>query len=393
MGDINKKLLYLNLFLLQSYLIRFEVLGYPSNLQEILIGLNLFAFLYSNSFKKIKEIFKRHFFIWAIIGLTGLSLLTSEIINNIDLIRNLKFTFFSIILALVFLETFKSKTERKKGITILGLGALCFGLFALIYNLLGFNLTHDLRLNGPLDSAVYLAFYLSPFFIYFTTQAIDKISKKHITYATILGLLIIGTQSMGAIGACTLTTLLYLFLKKKKSVLNNKIVKISTLAIALTVSIVIFYSKVLPTIQTNYSSLDERGEIWLTTAHQFKDPQKLFFGFGLGQFQEIYQENAYSVLKKHPQDYNNQHPHNIFLAFLTQYGILGLALITYIAYLTSKKLKTPDPVTMIIIYFFIHGLIDSPYFKNDITFLMIIFIEIGLRPFYSKPETKSFKTA
>ena len=372
MEKITKNLLLINLFLLQSYLIRFEIFNYPSNLQEVLIGLNLLAFIQGRPFSKLKELFKKHYFIWCLLGLTALSLITSEIINYLDLARNLKFIFFSSILSLIFLETFTSKKERHEGIRALGYGAITFGIYSLIYNFLGFNITHDFRLNGPLDSAVYLAYYLAPFFIYFCSQAIDKKTKNNIISATILGLLILGTKSMGAIGGCTLVCLLYLFLRKKKTVLKNRKIQIASGIIALVVSGVIFYSKILPTIQTNYSSLDERGEIWITTIDQFKDPQKLFFGFGLGQFQEIYQENAYSVLNRHPHDYNNQHPHNIFLLFLTQYGILGLLLIIYLATLTTKGLKNPTPITMIILYFFIHGLIDSPYFQNDITFLLII---------------------
>ncbi|MEK7547989.1 MAG: hypothetical protein AAB540_03785, partial [Patescibacteria group bacterium] len=88
--NLNKKFLLLNLFFLQAYLIRFEIGGYPTNLQEILIGLQFFIFLYAIIKGKIffETIFniKRHWVILGFLGLTALSLATTEIVNNIDLI-------------------------------------------------------------------------------------------------------------------------------------------------------------------------------------------------------------------------------------------------------------------------------------------------------------------
>ena len=205
LSKINKFLIFLNLFLLQAYLVRFSIGSYPSNLQEILIGLSAIFFLVLIIKEKrlkttFKNLYQKHWIITTFILLTGISLLTVPIENYLDFIRHGKFLFFALVLSLVFLETFKSKTERKKAIRIAGYGALAFGIFSLVYNLLGYNVAHDLRLLGPLDAAVYLGFYLSPFFIFFTIEALKNPKKRlNILFAILLGLLVIATRSMGSI--------------------------------------------------------------------------------------------------------------------------------------------------------------------------------------------------
>ena len=380
MKKINKYLLFFNLFFLQSYLIRFNIGSYPSNLQEILIALQVICFL---PFLKIKNI-KKYWVINSLIALSLFSIVLNSYINFTDLARQIKFLFFGATLSFIFLESFKSNKDRENGLKVLGLGAITFGLFSLIYNLAGQNVAHDLRLIGPLDAAVYLAYYLSPFFIYFSIKSFKN--KKHLKYATILALLIIATKSMGAIGANFIILVLYFFKESKFKI--NKKHKFIIGIITILLSVVIFYSKVLPTVQTEYSSLDERGEIWLVSADLLKNPKTVLTGLGYGQFQAHYFENAKEILGKEPLDYYVLQPHNIFLLFLFHYGILGLFFLSYCIY---RILKNPKNIfSFIALYFLIHGLIDSPIFKNDLLFLFILILELSL---HFKPEAKSSKVA
>ena len=380
MKKLNKYLLLFNLFFLQSYLIRFDIGGYPSNLQEVLIGLQIIYFL---PFLNIKNI-KKYWVINSLICLSLFSIIINSYIDFTDLARHIKFLFFGSILSFIFLETFKTKKEREKGLQILGAGAITFGIFSLIYNLLGYNISHDLRLIGPLDAAVYLAFYLSPFFIYFSIKSFKN--KENLKYAITLGLLILATKSMGAIGAIFFILILYFF--KESNFKISKTHKITAGILSIIVVGTIFYSKILPTLQTEYSSLDERGEIWITSIEFLKDPSSALTGLGYGQFQAHYFENVQEILGKEPLDYYVLQPHNIFLLFLFHYGILGLIFIIYCLY---KVLKNPkNIISFIVLYFFIHGIIDSPIFKNDILFLFILFLELN---FHFKPEAKSIKVA
>lgn len=367
MQKLNRTLLFINLFFIQAYLIRFQLLNYPTNLQEILIIANCFTFLAAN--KKLPNI-KKHWIILSFFILTAISTATTDIISNIDYIRHLKFLVFGSALTYIFLETLNKKVDQERGITYAGLGAIAFGAFSVIYNLLGFNVAYDLRLLGPLDAAVYLAFYFAPFFIFFTINYLKNKKRSHLFYALILGALLIATRSMGAIGAAFASISIYFF----NNSLNKKS-KIILSIIGLIIATSIFYTKILPTLNTEYSSLDERGQIWQTSAHLLKEPQTIITGLGLGQFQEHYSNNVAEVLQKEPLDYYVLQPHNIFLLFIFNHGILGLLLLATIIILTFRS---KSPYKYIIFYFLIHGLIDTPFYKNDILFIILLFLSLTL---------------
>lgn len=390
---LTKTLVLVNLFFLQSYLIRFSIGGYPTNLQEILIGITTIIFIIEiikngKFLQTVKNIW-RHKIILAFIGLTimstslifsGTITVSPSLTENLDLIRHSKFLFFATTLGFIFLETFQTKKKRSAAIMIAGLGAILFGIFSIIYNLSGHNISHDLRLLGPLDAAVYLAFYLTPFFLYFSIKFIDSPRKKsYLFYAIILAFLILATRSMGAIGGSFLVLLIYL--AKTGKFLKTGTSKISLLIISIIIFGGIFYTKILPTFQTNYSSLNERGEIWTTAAYLLKEPKNALFGVGFGQFQNQYFNNVTTVLGKQPLDFYVLQPHNIFLLFIFHYGILGLIFLGFLIFQTIKKIaksENPNFALFIILYFFIHGLIDTPFFKNDLLILLIIFLEMGL---------------
>ena len=74
------------------------------------------------------------------------------------------------------------------------------------------------------------------------------------------------------------------------------------------------------------------------------------------------------------------YPHNIFLNFWSEIGLFGLliflSLFVYIIYLLKilfkKKHKLSLALSMSWSVWFIHGLVDVPYFKNDLSVLFFI---------------------
>ncbi|MFA6917227.1 MAG: O-antigen ligase family protein [Candidatus Gracilibacteria bacterium] len=403
---LNIGLLFLNIFFLQSYLIRFQVLNYPTNLQEILIFAQIIVFILAIIFDgKFKQIFfsnvKNHWVMSTFILLTAVSILTVDITDNIYFIRHLRFLFVAAILSFVFIETLTSEKSRAQGIKVMGIGAVIFGIFSVFYNLFGYNITHDYRLLGPLDAAVYSAFYMAPFFIFFTIQFFEHRKKSDLIFATLLALMIIATRSMGTVGATFLVLTIYFFKKHGFGILKSKLAKAILAIVTVVIVGTVFYAKILPAIQTNYASLNERGEIWQTSVHFLKDPMTIVWGLGYGQFQNEYATNVKQILGHNPLDYYVLQPHNIFFLFIFQYGILGLLFLVACIARTIKNLKNPiEKFNMktisnfIILYFLIHGMIDTPFFKNDILFLLVFFFELGLsrKIHYLSPDTKSIKT-
>ena len=413
--NLNKYLLLINFFFLQSYLLRFNLpilnFSYPTNLQEILIISNLLVFFISKlQVKKINfiEILKQNRIIIFIILLSIGSIILNPIYQMMDLLRNIKFLFFGSILTIITLNTFDQPKEIKNLLNAYGLGAILFGLGCILYNSLGYNMTYDLRLRGFLDSAVYLGYYLAPAFIYFSIEFFEQlktdfnkvnfITKKVKIYmlsAIATGLLLLATKSMGAIGGSIICVFIYLLISYKTYILESTIIKTILVTIIAILFGSIFYLKILPTLNTTYSSLDERGEIWKTSAHILKEPRNLLLGVGLGQFEHHYIQNVETVLNNKPLDYFVLQPHNLFLLFIFNYGLLGLLLLVCILreliihindYRKSNKLHTNHLISIILIYFFIHGMIDTPIYKNDLIILFLLFSQyiFNLEPNHKK---------
>lgn len=381
-AKLNKYLLLFNLFFLQSCLIRFKIFTYPTNLQEILILLQAVVY-FASIFKtqKLKEFFKdfkKYRILNSFILLTLISILLVPIFDYLTFIRHLKFLFFGGVLAFIFLQTFEGDT-RLQGLKVAGYGAVAFGLFSALFNLLGFNITHDYRLLGPLDSAVYLSYFLTPFFILFSIEYLKNRKKSDLIFAIILLLFILLTRSMGSLLASFLVLAIYFWKKYKFSAKQNKKIFWTIISVGIVIFVTIFISKILPTFTTNYSSLDERGEIWTTSFALLKDHGNLFFGLGYGQFQYHYLQSAEEILGRLPLDFYVLQPHNIFLLFIFQFGILGLLLIVLIITKTLKRLDNlGNTAAFMLLYFLIHGLIDTPIFKNDLLFLFILLAETSL---------------
>jgi O-antigen ligase len=323
-----------------------------------------------------------------------LSTILVPIENKLDFIRHAKFLISACVISFIFTETFNNE-ERRNAFKIAGIGAMLFGLFCAIYNLLGYNVALDHRLLGPLDAAVYLGYYLTPFFIFFTIEFFNNTKiKSNFLYSIALGILMTATVSMGSLAGSLIVILLYLFKRNGDKILKSKTAKTIIATICILVTATVFYLKIIPTIQTDNSSLSERGEIWATSINLLKEPTNLIFGVGLGQFQEQYFQNVKATLGHEPLDYYVLQPHNIFLLFIFQFGILGL---TFLIFCIVKNLqnifswKKEEPMNFrimanfLLLYFFIHGLIDTPFFKNDLMILLIILLESSLLKSANKP--------
>ncbi len=326
-------------------------------------------------------------------------------LSQVDLLRHVKFLVFACALCVIFMETLRGTSDhqpaenpRLQGLRIAGYGALAFGIFSLIYNLAGLNVTHDYRLLGPLDAAVYLGYYLAPFFIFFGVSWLDRRTRTDLICALLLGLLLLATRSMGSLAASVVILCFYLW-KSRGSAISSRTKKLIAIALTL-LSVAVFYTKILPTIQTEYSSLDERGEIWSTATELAKAPGVWLHGLGLSQFEAHYIATADQVLGRPPLDYHVIQPHNIFFLFLFHYGVLGLIFLGFLIWKTaavlfkkidqnkgsanqqtaSTKVTTTDLQTiaaLLAFYFFIHGLIDTPIYKNDLLFLFLLFLSLS----------------
>ena len=75
-----------------------------------------------------------------------------------------------------------------------------------------------------------------------------------------------------------------------------------------------------------------------------------------------------------------QYPHNIFLNFWVEMGFFGVALFLWISFVYLKILSKHGNDFLAVglfgalVYIFIHGLVDVPYFKNDLSAEFWVFL-------------------
>lgn len=136
------------------------------------------------------------------------------------------------------------------------------------------------------------------------------------------------------------------------------------------------------------SSVNSRLMIWRSALAIGRDYPVL--GIGPGNFQKYYLDYQSRVLGTEPYlEWAVPQPHNIFLAFWLQTGILGLAGFIVILFwffksgiLILKKCRlggirdTAIILLSAMAYILLHGLFDTTYWKNDLA--MIFWLILGL---------------
>lgn len=197
------------------------------------------------------------------------------------------------------------------------------------------------------------------------------------------------------------------------AILNNK--KSRRLAISLVVLGIIFliaYAPAWKYVQQKATLMDLSGQIrrqqWSETISMLKEG-KIISGAGLSKYQEkvepfhqegIFVKNDDPEFQRHVvwnEEYRKKvwqpveiylYPHNIFLNFWTETGLLGALLFTWLIarYLFEalKLLKNTQGRHRYLILgligamstIIIHGLVDVPYFKNDLAILFWLLIAL-----------------
>ncbi len=148
----------------------------------------------------------------------------------------------------------------------------------------------------------------------------------------------------------------------------------------------ILFSLAIPQMRAAVLFQDQAGqnrwELWGMSWDYLKSsPKNFVFGAGIRQFFRKVQKPLYESREMERLIY----PHNIFLNFWTETGLLGVisfAGIFFCLFLAARRLyKRPDKILgagllAALVVFVIHGLVDVPYFKNDLAVIFWIMASI-----------------
>jgi O-antigen ligase len=362
--------IYLTIFLLPSYLVKISIFGLPTNVLEIFILIAFIGLILKRNFRKsIKPGFRIG------LGLIFLGLILSVLINKnyaVGLGITKGWFVFPIILAYTAFQVIPQE-KRKNIFLALYLSALTIATTSLWYYFSG-QVTFDGRLQGIFNSPNYLAMYLAPGIIigaYSFKSNFFSLVKLRMGHALSFIIILTSfylTYSYAAWVAVIASILISEAVKNKKNISFKKTALVLSIIILILVSQ--WNNQKFKDIRTlsERSSLESRIIIWSAAGKILGD--NIIFGIGPGTFQDKYLE--YQKYLPPYLEWAVPHPHNLYLAFWLYGGILSLIgfialIIFWLKEILIKEKNSLWAISFaIMLYFLLHGLIDTTYFKNDL---------------------------
>ncbi len=369
-----EKTIYLSIIILPLYLLRINFWGIPTNLWEILALIGIFWWIINTKGElniSWKRNDMRYLFIGVVMILIGLivsTVLNKNYLAGFGIIKS----WFLVPCAFSFMAVSALGQNKLKNIFgALYISAFLVALISLIYYMLG-ETTYDGRLQAFFNSPNYLAMYLSPaviIAIYLLGESRKQKTRLRSIYISlaIISLALFFTYSYAAWVSVIVSLIFFTVISKKPG-------RRYLIAILLGIILVLFFQKNSEKF-ISLLSLDERSSlasrvmIWRSAGKMIED--NWLWGIGPSNFQADYLEYQ----KYYPPylEWAVPHPHSLYSAFWLYGGILGLIGFIILIFLAVTRLRLDKKKEImslvsfsIIIYFLIHGVFDTTYFKNDL---------------------------
>lgn len=393
-----KYALWLTLILLPAYQIKGIIYNIPVTLLELMI-LSLFLIYGLKNINRTKELVQNlKDWQWPI--LTWLIIATLAIFISPDLKAGAgvwKAYFIEpILLLIVFVDLIKNKKDLKLIFSAFMFSAIIVSIYALYQKFLGQGIWSTeiwgqpqvLRITSFFPHPNFLGLYLGPLILLSLGYIFSYFKNKNIIIVCTLLFFIITSLSLiyARSEATILAVLVGLFFLGLINKSSQKYALISLLIIFLLIfSFPISRNYFVQKFGLQDLSGQLRFNIWQGAGKLIKENPVL--GIGLDGYERLapdYQKRFYDPytgelisVETHP------YPHNLYLTLWLELGLLGLIVFAWILVMFFKQgLKQLDQKDVIIntsimaamIVIVIHGLADTPYFKNDLAVLFWLII-------------------
>lgn len=409
-----KWLLFIITAALPSYLIRFQIGKLPSTILEVLILFTFVVWLVGKlSTGELRAYFKNFPRLWFLIiclwlAATTISVLVSP--NTHAALGIWKAYFVEPILFLfVFVDVIKTRRDLNLIFTGLGVSAIYIGVFAILQRFFGFPIPapwqSELRVTSIFEYPNAVGLFLGPLIPLFVGLAIDqkyslspsKGLKIFFLLTTLFAIIsIVLAKSEGAILGVVAGLFILGFLWSKRTRLTTPTLFILILIILISVPITRTYLIEKATLR-DWSGLVRRIT-WDETWNMLRD--RPILGAGLAGYQ-----TAMIPYHKNTAIEIFLYPHNVFLNFWSELGLFGLlvflAIIFFLFFgrsetstklLVEAKLRPKNKAKIYLLAaattLFVHGLVDVPYFKNDLSILFWLIIAAAIVLGRSETSTK-----
>lgn len=319
--------------------------------------------------------------------------------------------FFPMMFAALLFQVGEDPRERYGMLGAWFLGTAFTALVALL-PFFSFLITYDGRLRFFYPSPNHLAMFIVPgiligtfFFVrmIFLEEKNDKKKKnlaQGLLLACVLGLMsaaLVQTASMGGLISLVAGMIILILFTSSRMTGKLAIFFLSLGVLCLGVFTLTIDWGVLASGQAQ-SSLGSRAMIWNTSI--FLIEAHPVIGVGMRNFQD-----AYLAAQPHFPFYREwavPHPHNLFLAFWLFTGLTGLTGFLILCFGSSRDIlkralnsatayegKSMDALLLsLFAAFLVFGLVDTPYFKNDLAFSFWAMVALSLLPEETKRSGK-----
>ncbi len=257
------------------------------------------------------------------------------------------------------------------------------------------------RIPALYNSANSLALFLGP--VIFITLSLYLLKKRKTRWfflflVGLFSLVMVWTKSRGGLIAETVTLIIFLcavfsywFRKLRRLWLIITIILLISLALFFSQLILTYNSPTLSaeSVHSSEDTLQIRYALWAGTVNLLKTHPVL--GAGLNGFKSLYQ----SGFKISPEEESLQYPHNIILNFWVETGFFGLLIFLALTFKALKCLietgfRNYSPwlgigLICALIYSLVHGMVDVPYFKNDLS--VEFWVILALTEIYRREAT------
>ncbi len=386
-------------FLAPSYLIKSSLAGTPTTFLEISIYIVATVALVKYFYKKDSNLVSP----WLVAGkfnwliLLWLLAAVLAILASNDLRLSLgvfkgwwvdPVIFFYLLLAAI-----KTPTDWLRVLNAYWVSASLLAAYGLMEYGLGWGLQTDGLLNSVYQPANYLAMYLVPA-IFIGVALIWNFWPARLAKLNLFILLIdlwalFLTKSYGGfLGLAAGTAVFIWFALSGQAQLRRKVIFAFLGILIISGLIVSVQPKFQGLIRGDpRTSITTRQEIWQTSFLLIKE--RPLFGWGLGNFQESYRSHT-KFITLTPLEWFVVKAHNIFLNLWIEVGLFGLLVFLYLVgrYLWHlvPDLKSTifgrrlwaSTFIAIVTATLVHGLVDTPYFKNDLSLVFFLVIGTGL---------------
>lgn len=374
---IARRLLFFLPFVLPAYLIRWRVGMFPTSALEVFLFLTVAVWFWERRLNGVREGWQRMdawcrpTVAWLFVTLAAV-LVAPSWWHALGLWR--AYVLEPLVVFLMIADMVREQKDADGLRRNVFLIAIFLAAWAAIQFATGFGIPHPWdvpislgrRATGPFPYPNALALFIVPVAVYAFASWMQKMRALELIAWTSGLAAILLAKSDGGLVAMMAAMWIAIMLRRRTRLFGTVCVMI---ALALIWFVPFLHASVLRELSFQGWSGKVRLILWKETWLMLKD--HWFFGAGFGAYPSV-------IAPYHRATFIEifQYPHNILLNLWSEVGLLGIAAFAWIvatwAHVANRLARSRTFAFLPVFALLVHGLVDVPYFKNDLAVLFWI---------------------